>query len=220
MVTDKKIQNGFLELSERTVLDEVTSLMGAGIPDEEIIRALQGGITAVGDAFGEGRMFVSDLMVSASIFRKAVDIVMPNRQEEAFTGTGDKGTIVIGTVKEDVHNIGKDITSNLLRVAGYKVVDIGVDVPPPDFVKAVRKSGARIVAMSCLLTSSYPFIIKTIEVLKSSGLRSRVKIIVGGAPLDERAADYCGADAYGANARAAVTFADTVYVNHDCHGAK
>jgi len=209
MVTDKKIQNGFLELSERTVLDEVTSLIEAGIPDEEIIRELQGGITAVGDAFGEGWMFVADLMVSASIFRKAVDIVMPNRQDEVFTG--DKGTVVIGTVKEDVHNIGKDITSNLLRVAGYKVVDIGVDVPPPDFVKAVRKSGAKIVAMSCLLTSSYPFIIKTIEVLKSAGLRGRVKIIVGGAPLDAMAADYCGADAYGANARSAVTFADTVY---------
>ncbi|MDR3224994.1 MAG: cobalamin-dependent protein [Clostridiales Family XIII bacterium] len=213
MVIDKKIQNGFLELSESTVLEEVTSLMAAGIPEEEIIRELQGGISAVGDAFGEGRMFVSDLMVSASIFRKAVNIIMPNRQSEALTG--DKGTIVIGTVKEDVHNIGKDITSNLLRVAGYEVVDIGVDVPPPDFVKAVRKSGAKIVAMSCLLTSSYPFIINTIEVLKNAGLRGRVKIIVGGAPLDERAADYCGADAYGSNARAAVTFADTVYASRN-----
>jgi methanogenic corrinoid protein MtbC1 len=209
MVTDSKIRNGFLELSESVVLDAVRVLKERAVPDEEIIHELQGGITAIGDAFGEGRMFVSDLVASTSIFRKAVDIIMPEHQSEVFSG--DRGTVVIGTVKGDVHNIGKDITSNMLRVAGYEVIDVGVDAPPADFVKAVRKSGARMVAMSCLLTSSFPSIIKTIEVLQNTGFRSRVKIIVGGAPLDERMAEYCGADAYGPNAREAVSFADRIY---------
>jgi methylmalonyl-CoA mutase cobalamin-binding domain/chain len=154
-------------------------------------------------------MFVSDLMVSASIFKKAVNILMPDGDSHMFVG--DKGKIVIGTVKEDVHNIGKDLTSNLLKVSGYEVIDIGVDCAPEEFVKAIRESGAKIVALSCLLTSSYPFIIKTIEALKAAGLRRRVKVIVGGAPLDEKAADYCGADAYGANARSAVVFAKKIY---------
>jgi methanogenic corrinoid protein MtbC1 len=205
------IRNGFLELSESDVLDEARAQREAGVPAEKIIRELQDGITAVGDAYGEGRMFVSDLVVSAAIFRKAVDVVLPQGEAEALPA--GKGTIVIGTVKEDVHNIGKDITSNLLRYAGYEVVDVGVDVPPAEFVKAVRRSGARIVALSCLLTSSYPFIIKTIEALKASGLRGRVKVIVGGGPLDERAAEYCGADAYGVNGRAAVLFANKVYAH-------
>ncbi|MDR1496556.1 MAG: cobalamin-dependent protein [Clostridiales Family XIII bacterium] len=198
---------GFLDLSETEVIEEVKALVETGIPTEEILRKCQDGITAVGDAFGEGRMFVSDLMVSAAIFKKAVGLIMPDARMLA----GDKGKVVIGTVKEDVHNIGKDLTSNLLRFAGYEVIDIGVDCSPEEFVKAVRKSGAKIVAMSCLLTSSYPFIIKTIEALKAAGLRRRVKIIVGGAPLDEKAADYCGADAYGANARSAVLFAKNIY---------
>jgi methylmalonyl-CoA mutase cobalamin-binding domain/chain len=208
-MTEESIKQGFLDLSETTVLDEVRARMKAKVPPEEILRECQDGITAVGDAFGEGRMFVSDLMISASIFKKAVRIIMPD--DEPLVFRGDKGKVVIGTVKEDMHNIGKDLTSNMLRFAGYEVIDIGVDCSPEDFVKAAKNSGAKIVALSCLLTSSYPFIIKTIEALKTAGLRRRVKVIVGGAPLDEKAAEYCGADAYGPNARSAVSFARRIY---------
>jgi methylmalonyl-CoA mutase cobalamin-binding domain/chain len=208
MITDI-IKKGFLDLSEDEVIGEVRAQMADGVPSESILLECQDGITSVGDAFGEGRMFVSDLMISASIFKKAVGIMMPDRDLSAFTG--NKGKVVIGTVKEDFHNIGKDLTSNLLKASGYDVIDIGVDCSPEDFVKATKESGAKIVALSCLLTSSYPFIIKTIEALKSSGLRRKVKVIVGGAPLDEKAADYCGADAYGANARSAVSFAQKIY---------
>jgi methylmalonyl-CoA mutase cobalamin-binding domain/chain len=208
-MTDESIKEGFLDLSESAVMSGIRARMDAGVPPEEILRECQDGITAVGDAFGEGRLFVSDLMIAASIFERAVGVVMPGGGEFVFNG--DKGKVVIGTVKEDFHNIGKDLTSNMLRVAGYEVIDIGVNCAPEDFVKAARKSGAKIVALSCLLTSSYPFIIKTIEALKAAGLRGRVKVIVGGAPLDEKAADYCGADAYGSNARSAVPFAKKVY---------
>jgi methylmalonyl-CoA mutase cobalamin-binding domain/chain len=200
---------GFLDLSETKVIGEVRAQIEDGVPTEEILRKCHDGITAVGDAFGEGRMFVSDLVVSASIFKKAVGILMPDGDMRMFTG--GKGKVVIGTVKEDIHNIGKDLTTNMLKVAGYDVIDIGVDCAPEEFVNAAKESGAKIVALSCLLTSSYPFIIKTIEALKAAGLRRKVKVIVGGAPLDEKAADYCGADAYGANARSAVLFAKKIY---------
>jgi methylmalonyl-CoA mutase cobalamin-binding domain/chain len=203
------IKQGFLDLSEADVLGEVKAQMEAGVPAEEILLECQDGITSVGDEFEQGRLFVSDLMASASIFEKAVSIVMPDG--DARAPVGDKGTIVIGTVQGDVHNIGKDLTANLLKVSGYEVIDIGVDCAPESFVKAVRESGARIVALSCLLTSSYPYIIKTIEALNTAGLRRKVRVIVGGAPLDEKAADYCGADAYGKSAQSAVTFARSVY---------
>jgi methylmalonyl-CoA mutase cobalamin-binding domain/chain len=204
-----RIREGFLDLSETKIIEGVRARMADGVPAEEILNECQDGISSVGDAFAEGRMFVADLVAAAAIFRKVVGVIMPDDEGRALEG--DKGAVVIGTVKDDVHNIGKDLTSNLLRIAGYEVIDIGVDCAPEDFVRAVRKSGAKIVAMSCLLTSGYPSIINTIEALKEAGLRKRVKVIVGGAPLDEKAAGYCGADAYGSDARAAVAFAKNIY---------
>jgi methanogenic corrinoid protein MtbC1 len=209
MVTDEKIIESFLNLSEPTVMDEVRTRMETGVSSEDIIRSLQDGITAVGDAFGEGRMFVPDLMISASIFEKAIGLVMPDDYADRMRG--QKGKIVIGTVKDDFHNIGKDLASKMLKCAGYKIIDVGVDVEPADFVGALKDSGAKALALSCLLTSSYAHIIKTIEAVKEAGIRSRVKIIVGGAPIDEKSAIYCGADAYGPTARSAVTFAEEVY---------
>ncbi|MDR0520051.1 MAG: cobalamin-dependent protein [Clostridiales Family XIII bacterium] len=208
---ETKLIDGFLALSESDIMDGVKALKTAGASDEEIIRELQRGITAVGDAFGEGRMFVYDLVLSASMFRKAVKSIMPYNKPNLLDG--GKGIVVIGTVKGDLHNIGKDITTNLLRCAGYKVIDVGVDVHSEDFVKAVRKSGTKILALSCLLTSCFPSIIDTVEALKNTGLRDRVKVIVGGGPLNEKAAKYCNADAYGSNAGVAVAYADSVYGN-------
>jgi methanogenic corrinoid protein MtbC1 len=206
------ITKGFLDLSESAVTAEVEAQLAAGVTAEEILLECQEGITAVGDAFEQGRLFVSDLMASASIFKKAVGIVTPAAGKGAVRlPVSGKGAIVIGTVQGDVHNIGKDLTANLLKVSGYDVVDIGGDCAPENFVKAARESSARIVALSCLLTSSYPYIIKTIEALNAAGLRRKTRVIVGGAPLDAKAAAYCGADAYGKSAQSAVTFARQVY---------
>ncbi|MDR0518449.1 MAG: cobalamin-dependent protein [Clostridiales Family XIII bacterium] len=211
MLAKSRMQELFLGLSQSEILAEVRAQKESGATNEEIIRDLHGGIMAVDDAFGEGRMFVADLVVSAEIFRLAVDIIMPDSESGILTPIKSKGKVVIGTAKDDLHDIGKGVTSSLLRAAGYEVIDIGVDASPSDFVDAARKSGARIMAISCLLTTCMPSIISTIEELKRTGLSSRVKTIVGGAPLSAKFAGYCGADAYGPHARDAVIFADSVY---------
>jgi len=123
-------------------------------------------------------------------------------------GGPKRGTVVIGTVKGDIHDIGKDIVVSLLRAGNYDVVDLGVDVPAAKFVEAVRQSGAKVVALSGLLTISFDAMKEAVAALAAAGLRSKVKVMVGGGPVTEQVRVYAGADAFGADAQAAVTLCD------------
>ena len=121
------------------------------------------------------------------------------------------GTFVIGTVSGDIHDIGKNIVVNLLRSHGFKVIDLGVDVPTEKFVELVRESGTKVLGLSALLNSTYPEMKNVIEALKEAGLRDQVKVIIGGTITSEAVREYTGADAYARDAQTGVTFAKKVY---------
>jgi len=149
--------------------------------------------------------FIPEVLIAARAARGATDILRPLLQgEEAIKPAG---TVVIGTVKGDLHDIGKNIVAMMLESAGFRIVDLGVDVPPDKVVEAVKQHGANFVAMSALLTTTMVNMKAIIEALVAAGLRDQVKVLVGGAPLTDAWAHSIGADGYGKDAPGAVELA-------------
>ena len=175
--------------------------LGEGFPAATIVN--DGLITAmgvVGGRFGRGEIYVPEMLLSARAMQYALAILEPLLAE---SGGVSRGTVVIGTVKGDVHNIGKNIVSIMLRGSGFTVHDLGVDVPAERFVAAVEEHRPDIVGMSALLTTTMPAMKTVIEALEAAGVRDQVKVLVGGAPLTEEFAQSIGADGYGRDAGAA-----------------
>jgi 5-methyltetrahydrofolate--homocysteine methyltransferase len=158
----------------------------------------------VGRRFEANEYFVPELLISARAMKAALDLIRP-----LLTARGDKpaGRVVIGTVKGDLHDIGKNLVASLLEGGGFEVIDLGVNVSPEQFIKSVNERGANIVAMSALLTTTMPAMRTTIEALKQAGIRDKVKVLVGGAPITQKYADEIGADGYSENAVGAVALA-------------
>jgi len=158
----------------------------------------------VGRRFECSEYFVPELLISARAMKAALDLIRPML---VARGEETAGRVVIGTVKGDLHDIGKNLVASMLEGGGFEVIDLGVNVSPEQFVTAVRERGAQIVAMSALLTTTMPSMKNTVEALKHAGLRDKVKIIVGGAPITDKYAKEIGADGYSDNAPSAVALA-------------
>lgn len=158
----------------------------------------------IGKRFEEGKVFVPNLLMSARAMRGALDILKPliSDHVEAYLGK-----IVIGTVKGDLHDIGKNLVASMFEGCGFEVINLGVDVSSEKFVEAVQANHANIVCMSALLTTTMNYMKEVIVAIEKAGLRERVKIMVGGAPLNDAFAKSIGADAYTSNANAAVVVA-------------
>src|SRR5215831_11556195 len=158
----------------------------------------------VGRRFECNDYFVPELLISARAMKAALDIIRP-----LLTARGDKpvGRVAIGTVKGDLHDIGKNLVASLLEGGGFEVIDLGVNVTPEKFIATIREKQANIVAMSALLTTTMPAMRTTIEALKQAGLRDRVKVLIGGAPITQKYADEIGADGYSESAVGAVALA-------------
>jgi 5-methyltetrahydrofolate--homocysteine methyltransferase len=171
------------------------------ILDEGLIPAIR----KVGKLFSRGEYYLPELLLSGESMRAAIDILRPFLSR---SDTPQVGKYVIGTVQGDVHNIGKDIVIMMLEGNGWDVTDLGVDVAPADFCVAVERGGYQILGMSALLTSTMPQFAETIKALKAAGLRDRVKIMVGGAPVTQGLADRVGADGYAPDAAQAVIKAE------------
>jgi len=172
---------------------------------------LQDGLVPVlndlGDQFGRMEIFLPDLIFAAEV-AKEIKGVLQEAILEKKAGGVEKGTIVIGTVKGDVHDIGKSMVATILEVNGFRVVDMGSDVPVFDFIQTAERENAGIIAMSSLLTTSMPYIEELIETLTALGKRDRFKIIVGGGSISAEYADRIGADGYGHDAPAAVALCE------------
>jgi methylmalonyl-CoA mutase cobalamin-binding domain/chain len=204
-----KIKELLVELEDEELKELVGKELDQGTDPQAILNECQMGLTEIGTLFSEGKMFVSDLMMAGSVFKDVSDLVMPR-----LIAGGPKeslGTVVLGTVKEDIHDLGKNIVASLLTASGFKVIDLGVDVPAEDFVKAVKEHNTKVVALSCLLVSCYDSIKATVEALKTAGIRDNVKVLIGGGPVDEHVVGYSGADAFGANAQTAVDYCKEAY---------
>jgi len=165
-------------------------------PHDLVEKGLMEGMNLVGDKFERREYFLPDLLVAAEAVKGATKIIRP-----FLKGEKGRGTIVIGTVSGDIHDLGKNLVASTLEASGFRVVDLGVDVPPERFVKAVREEKANIVAISALITTTMLGMRDVIESLKKDGIRKEVKVMVGGAPVDEEFSKRIGADRYARTSR-------------------
>jgi 5-methyltetrahydrofolate--homocysteine methyltransferase len=197
----ESIMDGDMELAQEKVQEALDAGIGPGrILNEGMIAAM----AEVGQLFEDGEYFVPEMLIAARAMQGGMSILKP------FLTEGDvqsPGKIVIGTVKGDLHDIGKNLVAMMLEGAAFEIVDLGTDVSADKFVEAVKESGANVVAMSALLTTTMPNMENTIAALKEAGLRDTVKVMVGGAPLTQDYAEKIGADGFAADANQAVTMA-------------
>ena len=187
-------------------IDEVKKLtqeaLDEGVPSSEILDdGLIKGMNVVGERFKNGEFFIPEVLLAAKAMHAAMDILKPSL---VSSGVEPIGKVAIGTVKGDLHDIGKNLVAMMLEGAGFEVMDLGISVPPEKFVEAVEKGGASIVAMSALLTTSMIGMEATVKALREAGIRDKVKTMVGGAPVTQSFADRIGADGYARNAASAV----------------
>jgi methylmalonyl-CoA mutase cobalamin-binding domain/chain len=198
------LTGALVDMREDDVLAAVRAANDAGVAPAEVIAALQAGMKSIGDKYEAGEYFLSELIMSAEIFKRALEELGLDR---SAADTGTRGTVVLGTVHTDIHDIGKNIVVSVLSANGFKVVDLGVDVPAQQFVEAVRESGARVVGLSCLLTTAFPAMQETIAALAEAGLRDTVTVMIGGGPVSADLAQQLGADGAGMSAQEAVLLA-------------
>ena len=183
-------------------------LKGSAVP-LEIVGELNAGMTVVGERFTAGEYFLSELIYSSHIMKGIMEKLEP------LLGGGGLGkavgTVVIGTVKGDIHDIGKNIVVALLRGIGFEVIDLGVDVSADTFVEKLKETGAKVLGLSALLNQTLSEMKNVIDTVVAAGIRNQVNIIIGGAPTDEQVREYTGADYYALDAPAGVNICKQVY---------
>jgi 5-methyltetrahydrofolate--homocysteine methyltransferase len=180
------------------------ALAEGAVPLALVQEVMMPAMDEVGRKFEANEYFVPELLLAARAMKSCLELIRPLL---AAGGVEPAGRVVIGTVKGDLHDIGKNLVAAMLEGGGYDVIDLGVNVDPAKFVRAVKEKGAGIVALSALLTTTMPAMKTTIEALAKAGLRDSVKIMVGGAPVTESYAKEIGADGYSQNAAGAVSLA-------------
>jgi methylmalonyl-CoA mutase cobalamin-binding domain/chain len=200
----ESLTTALVEMREDDVLAAVRAARKAGAAPADIIADLQAGMKQIGDKYEAEEYYLSELIMSAEIFKNALAEL---GLDSTAADTGTRGAVVLGTVHTDIHDIGKNIVASVLSANGFKVVDLGVDVPPQQFVDAARESGARVVGLSCLLTTAFPAMQETIAAFAKAGLRDKVSIIIGGGPVSDDLAAQLGADGAGVSAQEAVNLA-------------
>jgi 5-methyltetrahydrofolate--homocysteine methyltransferase len=177
----------------------------SGIPPLDLVQQhMVPAMNEVGRRFECEEYFVPELLLAGRAMKGALEIIRPLL---TASGAQPTGKVIIGTVKGDLHDIGKNIVAAMLEGGGFEVTDLGADVPPQKFVKAVKTANPDLVCLSALLTVTMPAMKTTIEALAAAGLRDKVKVMIGGAPVTQRYADEIGADGYGENAAVAVSVA-------------
>lgn len=204
----KAIFQGVVEGDNAGVQANVKAALDAGLPAGTILSdGLIAGMAEVGRLFEEGEYFVPEMLIAARAMQAGLAILKP-----ALVKADVKpiGKVAIGTVKGDLHDIGKNLVSMMLEGASFEILDLGTDVTPDKFIDAVQNQKADFIAMSALLTTTMPNMKNTVEAIKASGLRDKVKILVGGAPVTDAYAKEIGADGYAADASRAVALAKSL----------
>ena len=189
-------------MKEQEALDLAKKMLDGGEDPLKILDLCREAVGVVGKRFEEGKYFLPELMMAGEMLKQISDMAKPLIQTEQKVERS--GKVLIGTVEGDIHDIGKDIVVFLLDVNGFEVHDLGVDVPRQKFVDAIKEVEPQVVGMSGLLTLAYDAMKNTVEAIAEAGLRGNVKIMIGGGGMSEEVREYAGADAYGADAMAAV----------------
>lgn len=191
-----------VEMDEAGALKEAKALLDSGCDPLKILEACGTAMEEVGRRFETGEYFLPHLMMAGEMLKQVSDTVTPLiKERQAAVG---KGRVLIGTVKGDIHDIGKNIVTFLLEANGFEVKDIGVDQSPARFVEAVREFKPAVVGLSGLLTLAFGAMKETVQAIQDAGLRDQVKIVIGGSQMSEKVKEYTGADAYASDAMAGV----------------
>ncbi len=202
------IYDGILGLDKDKAVEMAIAVLSEDLNINEIIdQGMSPAMDEVGSRFQAGEMYLPELVKSAEVFSAAMEVLQP-RLLEGKTEIKAKGRVVVGTVKGDLHSIGKDLVATMLKIAGFEVTDLGVDIQTFTFLEEAQKFNADVIALSALLTTTMPAQREIMEALKSEGMDGKYKVIIGGAPVNQGWADEIGADAYGENAAEAVKQAE------------
>ncbi|MCL6478999.1 MAG: corrinoid protein [Peptococcaceae bacterium] len=204
-----ELAKALAELNEEEVYRLVNEKLAKDEDPIEIIKECNSGMTRVGKLFEEKEYYLSELIMSGEILKNVMAVLEPKLGNVKLGSS--KGTVVIGTVKDDIHDIGKNIVVTLLKGTGFDVVDLGVDVPPEVFVEKVRETGAKVLGLSALLNFTFPGMKKVVDELAAAGLRDKVKVVIGGAPCNEQVRDFVGADYYAKDAVSGVNICQEIY---------
>jgi corrinoid protein of di/trimethylamine methyltransferase len=200
-----KIHDAILKGDVNTAVETTKQALADGADPQELVnKYMIPAMDEVGRKFECNELFVPELLLTARVMKSSLELVRPLLKE---SGAEPAGRVVIGTVKGDLHDIGKNLVASMLEGGGFEITDLGVDVAPEAFVKSVKEKNANLVALSALLTTTMPAMKAVIEELKKDGTREQVKILIGGAPVTQQYAEEIGADGYSDNANGAVKLA-------------
>jgi len=201
------LKEAVIELREDDALRITEEELKAGADPLEIVTACREAMDVIGQRFADGEAFIPELIMAGEIMAGITARLKPYLKADA---TGEKlGTVVMCTVQGDIHDIGKDIVVTMLDIAGFNVIDLGVDAPVARVVETVRESKAQVLGLSGLLTVAFDSMKATVAAVDAAGLRGDVKIMLGGAPVTDAVVEFAGADAWGKDAVAAVELAKT-----------
>ncbi len=206
MVPEDSLTGAIIRADEEAALSAVRQKIAAAVPADEILAECNRAMAELGERFGRGECFLPELMFGGMLMKSLMAELAPVLQGRA-TAIPSLGKVVMGSVQHDVHDIGKDIVTMMLRGVGFEVIDLGIDVPPEKFVEAIREHQPDVAGMSVLLTTCYQSVLATVEAIRQAGLREKVSLMVGGAAASELLCEKAGCDFYGKTAVDGVKFA-------------
>jgi 5-methyltetrahydrofolate--homocysteine methyltransferase len=202
------IKEALIKGDQATLIAGVKEALAGGVSAKDILdEGLIAGMDVVGQRMETGEMFIPEVLMSATVMAAAVEILKPDL---AAAGVKATGKVLFGTVKGDLHDIGKNLVILMLESAGFEVIDLGVDVSPERFIQALEEHQPDILALSALLTTTMGKISSTIEAVKAAGTREKIRIMIGGAPVSQKFADEVGADGYAPDAGSAARLAKSL----------
>ncbi|MHC4641827.1 MAG: corrinoid protein [Planctomycetota bacterium] len=202
----KALADAIIKGDQNTAVEITKAALEEGTSPESILNdGLIAGMDVIGGRFKKNEVYIPEVLIAARAMKMAMEILEP---ELAKAGVKPRGKFLVGTVQGDLHDIGKNLVAMMLKGAGFEVIDLGVDIKPEKFVEQARATGAEVVGMSALLTTTMPSIEKTLKALKEAGVPA--KVMIGGAPVTQGYADKIGADGYSADAASAVDLAKSL----------
>ena len=201
----EKLVNALVNMKEAEAVQLTKDLVESGEDPLKILGACQDAMDTVGKRFEKGEYFLPELIMAGEMLNQISDIIKPKLKGEAAAKS--LGKVIIGTVKGDIHDIGKDIVVFMLDVNGFEVIDLGIDVPVQKFVDTIKETGSKVLGLSGFLTLAYDSMKETVDAIKEAGLRDGIKIMIGGGQIDDKVRIFSGADAFGKDAMDAVKLA-------------
>jgi len=202
----KALIDAIADMREQDALKITDEILASGADPLEVLDACREAMAVVGQRYEEGSYYLPELLLAGEMLGQISDKVKPHLQAQP-SAQKKLGRVVVGTVEGDIHDIGKNIVTFMLDANGFEVRDLGVNVPPQEFVKAIRDFRPQVVGLSGFLTLAFDAMKETVEAIKAAGLRDKVKIMIGGGQVNDKIQEYAGADAYGRDAVAGVSLA-------------